>query len=333
MCTAITLNDIVGNYYFGRTMDFSYELEPSFYVCPRNYIIENKNSFSNTKIKNKYCFMGIGQNLSSIVFSEGVNEKGVAVAALYFPQYATYDFSNQYTQYYIDSLEMVNLLLGNCESVETVYPLLQNVSIIGIPDSITNSIAPLHWIVSDKAGNCMVIESRKDGIHFLSNSIGVLSNSPNFEWHMTNLRNYLNLSPLQYEEINWDSVLLSPFGQGSGGFGLPGDYTPPSRFIRSAFLKTHCLIPKTESESVITFFHIMESVSIPKGIVITKRGTNDYTQYTSFVNLQTCEYFFKTYSHNEILSIRLKVEPYNEIKELGKLNDIHLFNSFSAKKS
>jgi penicillin V acylase-like amidase (Ntn superfamily) len=37
MCTAITLQSIQRENFFGRTMDFSYPIEPGLYVIPRNY--------------------------------------------------------------------------------------------------------------------------------------------------------------------------------------------------------------------------------------------------------------------------------------------------------
>lgn len=329
MCTAINLKDIKENNYFGRTMDFSYVLDPSIYVCPKNYIL--KNSFSTVEIKNKYSFIGVGQNISKVIFADGVNEKGVGVATLYFPKFATYDLPyTYYNKYHIESLEMVNFLLGNCGSLEEAHNLLQNVSVVGVKDCVTNSIAPLHWIMTDRSGKSLVIENREDGMHILNNPIGVLSNSPDFKWHMLNLQNYMNLSTLQYEEANWGNLQLTPFGQGAGALGLPGDYTPPSRFVRAAFQKTHVTIPKDKKESMITFFHIMESVSIPKGIVITERGVSDYTQYTSFMDLQTCQYFFKTYDNSQILyASLLDVAKRDEIIEIGKLNNPQRFQEVS----
>ncbi|MFZ0443201.1 MAG: linear amide C-N hydrolase [Bacillus sp. (in: firmicutes)] len=37
MCTAITLHSNQGENFFGRTMDFSYSIEPGLYVIPKNY--------------------------------------------------------------------------------------------------------------------------------------------------------------------------------------------------------------------------------------------------------------------------------------------------------
>lgn len=37
MCTAITIRTSQGNTCFGRTMDFSYPLDPELYISPRGY--------------------------------------------------------------------------------------------------------------------------------------------------------------------------------------------------------------------------------------------------------------------------------------------------------
>ena len=86
MCTAITVQTPQREVYFGRTMDFSYQLEPELYFIPKGY--EWKNLLNTHKIRNQYSFMGIGQDISRIIFADGVNEMGFAAAMLYFPGYA-----------------------------------------------------------------------------------------------------------------------------------------------------------------------------------------------------------------------------------------------------
>lgn len=328
MCTAITLKDKSNNNYFGRTLDFSYELDPSIYFFPRNYTIQN--AFNNKYINNKYSFLGIGQNVSKIIFTEGINEVGLAIAALYFPGFANYQsvyHTNITNKYSIFSLDIVIFLLGNATNINDVYLLLQNTNIIGEKDTLTNTIAPLHWIVTDKSGKCIVIESMADGMHILINPIGILTNSPYFEWHMLNLQNYINLSNTQKEESIWGNIQLKPFGQGSGLSCLPGDYTPPSRFVRASFFKTHIYPAANSKDALINFFHIAETVSIPKGIVLTNRNTSDYTQYTSFIDITNREYYFKTYNHMKIVSIKLtnSLMQSNRLIEFGKLSDYSKF--------
>lgn len=322
MCTAMTLQSAQGEIYFGRTMDFSYPLDPELYTVPKGY--EWNNMLHTHTIRNQYGFMGIGQNISPLVFADGVNEMGFAAAVLYFPGYAHYDpipsrFSSKIS---VAALELTGFLLGISASVEQAVSLLSTIRIVGVKDSVTGSVAPLHWLIADKSGKCKVIEKTADGLHVMDNPIGVLSNSPDFQWHMTNLRNYMDTTPCQNQEKEWGPVALTPFGQGAGTIGLPGDYTPPARFVKTAFQKSHVLLPSGREETAITCFHIMEGVSIPKGIVMTDRKTADYTQYTSFINLSTREYYLKSYDNSQLVTAKLPAEhgPNRSITSLGKLN-------------
>ncbi len=321
MCTAINVKTQFGSIFLGRTMDFSYPLDPQLYVVPRGY--EWNNQLNTHTIKTNYTFMGIGQDISPVTFADGVNEMGFAIAVLYFPGYAVYDPIDMQERQTISvtALEMTKFLLSTCANVHQAAELLKTIRIVGIEDPVTQSVAPLHWIMADKEGACCVIEKTEKGLQVMNNPIGVLANSPDFLWHMTNLRNYMNVTPTQMEAIKWNSFSLMPFGQGAGTFGLPGDYTPPSRFVRAAFIKSHTIYSNNQSEAVTACFHVMESVSIPKGVVMTKRKTSDYTQYTAFIDLTTSQYFFKTYDNSEIIAVQLPLYSQNkdQIISLGKL--------------
>ena len=305
MCTAMTILTPKKDIIFGRTMDFSYPLAPELYFIPKGY---RWNNIQNThQIRNQYRVMGIGQNISPVILADGINEMGFAAAALYFPGYAQYDEPDvkDTSTLCVAALEMVNFLLGQCASVEHAALILKSIRIVGVKDAVTNSVAPLHWLIADRQGRCMTVEKTEDGLSLMENPIGVLANSPDFNWHMTNLRSYRNLEPHQKQESSLGSVKLTPFGQGGGTFGMPGDYTPPSRFVRTAFQKSYTVIPAEKNEAVTACFHILESVSIPKGVVMTDRGTPDYTQYTAFANLSSLEYYFKSYENPRIVTAKL----------------------------
>lgn len=305
MCTAMTVQAPRKGVCFGRTMDFSYPLAPELYRVPAGYVWDNR---SNThRIKNRYSFLGIGQDLSPILFADGVNEKGFAAAALYFPGYARYDSLDapDDTRPPVAAIELTGFLLGLCADVGEAASLLRAIRIVGAEDPVTNSVAPLHWIVADQGGRCMTVEKMGDGLHLMDNPIGVLTNSPDFGWQMTNLRNYMEVSPVQCQKTSWGPIELTPFGQGAGTFGLPGDFTPPSRFVRAAFQKSHLDLPKDREGFITACFHLFGSVSIPKGIVMTGRGTADYTQYTAVIDLSAREYFFQTYENSRIACAKL----------------------------
>ena len=305
MCTAITLQSQQMENFFGRTMDFSFNIEPSIYIVPQNHIWYNVLNMH--EIADYYSFIGIGQESDGMLaFFDGVNEKGFAAAALYFAGYANYDTQTEDSgKEPIASVDFLHYILGKCGSVEELEEIIHHVSLVGIQDPVTKTVAPLHWIATDKSGNCVIIEQTERGLELARNPIGVMANSPDFQWHMTNLRNYMDVSPKQNSEVVWGEIRLTPFGQGAGTMPLPGGYTSPERFVRTAYQKTHIPVPKSTAEAIITCFHIMDSVTIPQGVVVTDRNTYDYTKYIAFINTNTCEYFFKTYYNNQITAVNL----------------------------
>jgi len=171
---------------------------------------------------------------------------------------------------------------------------------------------PLHFIFSDSSGQSLIIEPRQGGLSIIKDSIGVMTNSPDYQWHETNLRNYLSFTPNQKESIELLGKTLKPFSQGSGTFGFPGDFTPPSRFVRTAYLKNYAEKPSNELAAITLCHHILESVSIPKGIVITEHGASDFTCYSAYMCSETLSYYFSTYGNQRIRKISLSESLKNE---------------------
>ena len=46
-------------------------------------------------------------------------------------------------------------------------------------------------MVADTKGKSIVIGKTKEGLKVYNNPIGVLTNSPTFDWHLTNLNEYM----------------------------------------------------------------------------------------------------------------------------------------------
>lgn len=305
MCTAITLQSQSKEQILGRTMDFSHNIKPQFFIIPASHTWEN--SLIRKKMKDSYRFIGLGQEADGLLgLFDGVNEKGFAAATLYFAGYAHYETQPLYKSTIpIASFDFLHYILGSCASVSELPNLLKYTSIIGVPDPVTNTIAPLHWIATDSSGACVVIESTSQGLKLFPNPLGVMANSPDFPWHMTNLRNYMRVTPYQLEETTWDTINLTPFGQAGGTIALPGGFTSPERFVRTSYLKSHIPTPMDGTNAIHSCFHILENVSIPKGAVITKDNAYDYTKYVAVINTKTCEYFYRTYNDLQIRTASL----------------------------
>ena len=116
------------------------------------------------------------------------------------------------------------------------------------------------------------------------NKVGAMTNSPNYDWHLLNLRNYATLTPSSARPRSIDGVSLAPFGAGSGMLGLPGDFTPPSRFVRAVAFVNTMSPAKDAAEGVNAASRMLNNFDIPKGLV--REGSNPedfhlgYTQWS-----------------------------------------------------
>ncbi len=96
---------------------------------------------------------------------------------------------------------------------------------------------PFHSKIADATGASRVLELINDGVlHVHEPIVGVITNSPTYDRHVTNLRNHLGLTQATAAAVTIGDTTLTPLGGGSGLLGLPGDFTPPSRFIRAVAL-------------------------------------------------------------------------------------------------
>jgi len=133
-------------------------------------------------------------------------------------------------------------------------------------------VFPFHWSIVDKTGDAIVLEYTKEGRRVWPNEVGVFTNNPTYDWHTTNLNNYVNIQKTAHEPYNYTrngvDHEIKAFGHGSGLLGLPGDFTPPSRFIRTAAMVRFSGDAKDANDGALKAWHIINSVDIPKGLIL-----------------------------------------------------------------
>ena len=300
MCTCITYNN--GDFYFGRNLDLDCSFGETVVITPRNFPLPFRHAEA---LERHYAMIGMAS--ASPVFplyAEAVNEKGLAMAGLNFPGNAFYrDASGSAgdapDRLELASFEMIAWFLGKCASVDEAEEYLDRLCIVDTAFAEQMPPAPLHWMLADK-DRCLVIEQVREGLKIYENPVGVLTNNPPFDFHLMNLNNYMNLTAESPGNRFADGVELKPFAQGMGAVGLPGDASSVSRFVRAAFLKWNSVSDRTEEANVSQFFHILDSVAMVRGSVVTEQGTYDITTYSCCANARTGVYYYKTYDDSRI---------------------------------
>lgn len=315
MCTGLALETKDGLHLFGRNMDIEYSFNQSIIFIPRNFKCVNK---SNKKeLTTKYAVLGMGTIFDDYpTFADGMNEKGLGCAGLNFPIYVSYSKEDIEGKTNIPVYNFLLWVLANFSSVEEVKEALKNANIVDIPINKNIPNTTLHWMISDITGKSIVVEQTKEKLNVFDNNIGVLTNSPTFDWHVANLNQYVGLRYNQVPEFKLGDQSLTALGQGTGLVGLPGDFTPASRFIRVAFLRDAMIKNDKDSIDLIEFFHILNNVAMVRGSTRTVEEKSDLTQYTSCMCLEKGIYYYNTYENNQINAIDMNKENLdgNEIK-------------------
>ncbi len=154
-----------------------------------------------------------------------------------------------------------------------------------------------------------MIEYNYGTYNVYENPLGIMTNAPDFPYHMTNLRNFIGMNPGNPPNRVQDGITFFPTGHGVGMWGLPGDYTPPSRFIRLGILTNYADKQPDVQQNLNLGQHIINTFDIPFGI-ITETGANntlekESTQWVSFRNLTTRILYFRTYANFTLRKIDL----------------------------
>lgn len=309
-CTGFQLKAQDGSFINGRTVEFASPIPLSGLIIPRNYAFTGTTpeGVDGLSYHSKYAAVGSSAfGTPSIV--DGFNEKGLSAAMFYFPGYAEYTpLTPANKKKSLSPTEFTNWVLTQFATVDEVKNNIQSVVIV--PTSLSNwgGVPPFHYIVYDKSGKSIVIEPVKGKLVVTDNPIGVITNSPTIDWHLTNLSNYINLSPLSPPNKKIDGMQLSQFGQGAGLHGLPGDFSPPSRFVRAAIYSA-AAVPTTDANAaVLQALHILNQFDLPPGSVrsMTNGKTEDDTTIATTVkDTKDFKYYIRTYTNQSIRMISL----------------------------
>lgn len=273
-CTAFQIKAQDGSMIYGRSMEFGFKFDSNLLIVPRgfNYTGTAPQGAAGLQWTTKYGFIGMNQVIARTVVSDGMNEKGLIVSMLYLPGFAKYETpKTEKNNRTIGAWEFATLLLSTCSTVEEVKALLPTILVAQEPmPNLGEFILPLHYYVADRNGQNLVIEYVDGQRNVYDNPMGTLTNSPIFPWHLQNLACYVNLSPDTIKQLQLPHWTIRGSGQGSGLLGLPGDYTPPSRFVRAVLFSQWAQTPKDSMEGVNTCFHILNTFDIVPGVIRTQ---------------------------------------------------------------
>ena len=305
-CTEIILQTR-NNFILGRTFDFS--------VNPHPRIVNFKKDIQLFDKKEKYAidypFAAISLFNHKNIISEGINKKELCVSILWMED-ASFaqkkDINNENTLFVLD---LPLLLLGKCETVREVIAFLKNKTIWSehisiLNNDITEQIVPrIHLAVYDRFGEKIVIEFKKGKPRIFAHN-GVITNQPSYPWHIEHLGLFTHLDNKTYHQPRTRHKSFYG-GNGNGLFGLPGDYTSYSRFVRASILKKIAdenIAKLPEAELISYMDKLLSSLIVPQFVKLQqshdelRHTENDLTYYQILKDQKNKKWYIKKY--NEI---------------------------------
>lgn len=301
VCTSLRLTAVDGGVVVGRTMEFPGLLQAQVTVLPRGYEGHGiAPSGTGRSWTSTHGVVGVDAFGRPGWLTDGMNEAGLYAGLLYMPGFCDYQSADDTPA--SDCLSITDVpafLLGTCATVHEARKAMAGVTVWAYEMPGFGSAPPCHAVLHDATGDSVVVEWRRGRQEVRDNPIGVATNAPYLDWHLTNLRNYVGLDAVNPTHIDLAGVRLAPLGQGVGMTGLPADVSPPSRFVRAAAYVAS-LQPVADGPTLEhAVLHVMNNFDIPLGFVRPAYGGDDpdkdeRTDWVTVANLTDRHYVLRS---------------------------------------
>ena len=316
-CTGITLQTTDSQIVTARTIEWAAEpLNAMYVVVPRGQKQRSwlpDGTLHGKSFTAEYGYVGIAVENDEFIM-EGINEAGLAAGLFYFPDYGQYmPYKEEDKSMCVSDMQFVAWVLSTCATIDEMIALLPTIRIIGTDPRAST----VHWRITELSGRQVVVEVINQQVKVHENPLGVLTNSPEFTWHLTNLNNYVNLASGSIHQRAIGSLDLKAFGGGSGLHGLPGDMTPPSRFVRAAFFQSTAPRLDSPEHTVVQAFHLLNNFDIPVGIQFSNidlvPDMPSATQITIATDLANQRLYYRTMYNSTIRCIDLHTIDFDRV--------------------
>lgn len=339
-CTAMMMKDANGNAYQARTMEWSGVLPEALHYLPAGSQVQSEtpDGKQGMTFKTKYGFVGVSlkhmaPNAKQATMAEGANDQGLSLSLNAF-------LGSEAPAVDSDPRKVLSVLdfgawaLGNFQNVAQVKQALQNkdVSVWLPPLAILGGMkAPVHYAIFDKTGAGIVVEFTEGKLNVYDNPVGVMTNIPDFPWHLKNLNNYAQLTNVDRNSGAFGSLKVSSPDGGNALAGIPSIQISSGRFVKAAFFTNYVRKAKTPAEAIQTLSHVINnfdrpydlSVDLPTGGVGAEGGdpnatSSEVTLFTTMNDLAQNQFYIRPI--NSINFSKIDLHKLAGVKEVKKVS-------------
>ncbi|OGX14344.1 MAG: hypothetical protein A2351_06630 [Omnitrophica bacterium RIFOXYB12_FULL_50_7] len=305
-CTFVDVEAKDGSVVIGRSIEWGFPMEYTFSVVPKGQSFTASypadkvaKDFKPMTWVSKYAYAGVGVTVQQGLDS-AQNEAGLNIEGLNLPGFTEFQAVTPEDKSVLALSDIGDWILGNFATVQEVREALPKVT-VWTPAVAAQGSATIHLAITDRTGAGIVVEYVKGKLNIHDNVTHTLTNSPPYDWHLTNLRNYMTLNPKDMVTSEREGYTLKELSTGDGMTGLPGDFKSASRFVKVSLLRSFAAPVSTAEEAYSLAGHLINTVDIPRGSV----NSGDYeeqpmletAQITLIKDLKNNKVFVADYAH------------------------------------
>lgn len=327
MCTSLGYTDAAGKAYFGRTLELTMDLPYQIVHFPVGFattsVVPDHPALNFTA---RYAVLAVTMpdraptaatptTIADLKVLEGLNDQGLTFSLLSYPTAAGKQKSIDVTQAVLSASDLGAWALGQFATVAEVKAALADQPVMLQPLGLLGGVeSPFHYVVHDASGAAAVIEFDHGTMTVYDNPVGVMTNGPKFDWHLTNLDNYSFLSNVDKPSATFGSYKANQPDAGIATAGLPSSSTSVGRFVRAAYYAQFTEKAASPDLAIQTLAHVMNNFDRPRGAAIaypadggahmevqglSPTGSNpyetEYTCWTSLSDLDRKRFFVRDY--------------------------------------
>lgn len=322
MCTSLLYFDAAERAYLGRTLELSIELPYQLSVFPSGLGLSSQaEGYKPLSWQTTVPFLAVTMPAAipegghvpgpaDLKVVEGMNSAGLTFSTQSYAAAGGPDAEGAPCGAALSAADLGTWVLGQYSSVEEVKQALADLVVTVERVPILGGLKmPFHYSVHDASGKSIVIEFHHGLRTVYDNPVGVMTNAPQFSWHLTNLNNYTSLTNVDHSKATFGAYEAVQPGAGIAKAGLPVTDTSVDRFIRAAFYAQFAEKQTDPDKAVQMIAHIMNNFDRPRGVTVddpeqgsghlqvqghqSDRVQTEFTSWTSLSDLSRKRFFLR----------------------------------------
>lgn len=338
-CTSLVVTDTSGRAYHGRTLEFASILPSNMTFFPAGSMVVSftPSGKQGKTFNTKYAFIGMSANLvpnaKQPLVADGMNDQGLSMKTNWLNTTTAVPVGNDDSKI-LAVTDLTSWILGSFKSVAELKTSLGNKEVdiwLPVVKALSPNPFPQHYHVVDKTGDNVVIEFTNGKLNVYDSPVGVMTNGPDYPWHIENLNNY-TFNNVDKNTGQLGKLKLATPDAGIALTSLPSAATSQGRFVKAAFYANYVRKGKNPDDAIVTLAHIMNNFDRPYDLTIDAGGgsgdgvrgkdaSSEVTIWTTMSDLTRNHYYVRS-----INGMNFAVIDLNKLKDVKQIKSVSTYD-------